>query len=144
MSVKIDKMRYQTNKSAYRLILLGLSISMVAMFRIIIPVTVRPNYEIAIEILINIVLLLVTFLAAERCKIYSKSWAIASFVIAGVHVLRIFYVPRRLLERGMLTGLQFSWIAILLLATAVLIAAGGVITWIKHHQLQSHLSQVGE
>ena len=91
MNIKADKMRYQTNSSAYSLILLGLALSVAALFAIITPSTIIPDFSTAIEILINIVLMLVTFLAAERCKFYERKWAIIVNVIAAVHILRIFY-----------------------------------------------------
>jgi hypothetical protein len=144
MNVKADKMRYQLNKAAYGLILLGLSLSVVAMFRIITPVSIIPNHEIAIEILINIVLLLVTFLAAERCKFYSKNWAFGSIAIGFVHLLRIFYVPTNLLQRGMLSSQQFIIIALLLVISALLIMFGGYITWVKYRMLSNHMKALGK
>lgn len=143
MNVKADKMRYQLNKSGYGFILLGLSVSVVAMFRIITPVTVRPNHEIAIEILINIVLLLVTFLAAERCKFYSKNWAYGSMAIGLIHLIRIIYVPKNLLDNGMLSNNQFMIIAGLLILSAFFIIYGGYITWKKYHILSKHMKEMG-
>ncbi len=144
MNVKADKMRYQLNKASYGLILLGLSISVIAMFRIITPVTVRPNYEIAIEIMINIVLLLVTFLAAERCKFYSKHWAFASIAIGLIHLARIFYVPASLLRKDMLSYPQFIIIALLLVISSLLISLGGYITWVKYNILSKHMKALSE
>jgi hypothetical protein len=144
MNTKADKMRYQNNKSAYSLILLGLAISIVALFSIITPPTIVPNLGIAIEILINIVLLLVTFLAAERCKTYSRQWAITSFVIAGIHVLRIFYMPTYLLANNQITYYQFTFIVIYLIASAVSISMGALITLRKHVILMKHLRELGE
>lgn len=144
MNVKADKMRYQANKSGYALILLGMAISIVALFRIITPVTVIPDFSIALEIIVNIMLMLTTFLAAERCKFYQKTWAIVSFVIAGTHVLRIFYVPTQLLSKGQITTSQFMIIVLLLIASATSIIGGGLITWSKFHRLHQHLKEIGE
>lgn len=143
MNIKADKMRYQVNKAGYRLILLGLSVSVVAMFRIITPVTVRPNAEIAIEILINIVLLLVTFLAAERCKFYSKNWAFGSIAIGLVHLARIFYVPKNLLAASMISQAQYTIITLLLILSAFFIMYGGYITWVKYQILSKHMKEMG-
>jgi len=145
MNIKADKMRYQTNKSGYALVLLGLAISVAALFRIITPNTVVPNHLTALEIVINIILLLTTFLAAERCKIYEKKWAIISMIIAGIHVLRILFVPRNLFTKGQITFVQFSWIAALLIIAAVCIALGGFITLTKYYRiLHKHLRELGE
>ncbi|MDO9630088.1 MAG: hypothetical protein Q7I99_09340 [Acholeplasmataceae bacterium] len=144
MNTKADKMRYQTNKTGYSLILLGLAISIVALFSIITPPAIIPNFGIAVEILINIVLLLVTFLAAERCKTYSRGWALTSFVIAAIHVLRIFYMPTILVAKGQLTGFQFMMIVIYLLSAATCIVFGALITLRKHAILMKHLRELGE
>jgi len=144
MNIKADKMRYQTNSSAFSLILLGLSLSVAALFAIITPSTVIPDLSTAIEILVNIVLMLVTFLAAERCKFYERKWAIIVNVIAIVHVLRIFYAPTKLLASGQITFIQFTFIAILLLSSAILLIAGGMITLRKSNMLHSHLKEMGE
>jgi hypothetical protein len=144
MNIKADKMRYQTNSSAYGLILLGLCFSVAALFAIITPSTVIPDLSTAIEILINIVLMLVTFLAAERCKFYERKWAIIVNVIAAVHVLRIFYAPTKLLAKGQITFFHFTMIVVLLLSSALLLIAGGMITLKKSHVLHSHLKELGE
>jgi 4-amino-4-deoxy-L-arabinose transferase-like glycosyltransferase len=144
MNVKADKMRYQTNRLAHLLVLLGLAISILALFSIIIPTTVVPDFSIAVEILINIVLMLLTFLAAEKCKIYSLNWAIALFVIAGIHIARIFYVPTKLLIANMLSAGQFSLIVVYLVLSAGLLVLGGIITIQRHHILTKHLKEIGE
>lgn len=144
MNYKADKMRYQFNRYAYLFILLGMALSVVALFRIITPPTIIPDFGIAMEILVNIVLLLLTFLTAERCKAYQRTWGIVSFVIAGIHVLRIFLVPTTLLTKGQITGFQFLMIVIFLIASAAFITLGGVITLIKHAILTKHLKEIGE
>lgn len=144
MNIKADKMRYQMNNLAYLFILLGMAVSVVALFRIITPKTIVPNFDTALEILINIVLLLLTFLTAERCKYYQKKWGIVSFVIAGVHVLRILYVPKSLLALGQITPLQFTTILLLLIASAAFLIVGGVVTIIRSNILTNHLKEIGE
>ncbi len=144
MNIKADKMRYQMNNLAYLFILLGMAVSVVALFRIITPKTIVPNFDTAVEILINIVLLLLTFLTAERCKCYQKKWGIVSFVIAGVHVLRILYVPKSLLALGEITPLQFTTILLLLIASAAFLIVGGVVTIIRSNILTNHLKEIGE
>jgi hypothetical protein len=144
MNVKADKMRYQPNKSGYSFILLGLAISIAALFSIITPTTVVPNFGTAVEILLNIVLMLVTFLAAERCKVYSRDWALITLVIAGIHILRIFLVPTQLVAKGQLSGWQFTGIVFMLVSTAVCLVLGALITLRKQGLLHKHLREIGE
>ncbi len=144
MNIKADKMRYQTNSKGFGLILLGLAISVAALFAIITPSTVVPDFTTALEILINIVLLLVTFLAAERCKFYDQKWAKIVIIIAVVHVLRIFYVPSRLYANGQITLVHFLMVAALLLVSALFLVSGGLITMKKSQILHDHLKEMGE
>ena len=144
MNTKADKMRYQTNKLGYRLILLGLAISVLALFSIITPSTVVSDFSTAVEILLNIVLLLITFLAAEKCKFYSLNWAISLFVIAGIHVLRIFYVPTKFLIANMLSPLQYTLIVTYLMASATLLVFAGIVTINRHAVLTKHLRELGD
>ena len=144
MNIKADKMRYQPNKGGYSFILLGLAISIAALFSIITPTTDVPNFGTAVEILLNIILMLVTFLAAERCKVYSKDWALITLVIAGIHVLRIFWVPTQLVSNGQLSGWQFTGIVFMLVASSVSLVLGSVITLRKQSVLHKHLREIGE
>ncbi|MDY0209977.1 MAG: hypothetical protein RBQ91_01040 [Acholeplasma sp.] len=143
-NIKADKMRYQKNSSAYGLILLGMAISVHVLFSIITPKTVVPSITTAAEILLNIVLLLVTFLAAEKCKAYDKKWGMYIFIVAAIHVLRIFFEPSSLLRKGQITGFAFTLIAIELIATAALFVIAGYITIKKHDKLKAHLKELGE
>ena len=143
-NIKADKMRYQNNSSAYWLVLLGMAISVHALFSIITPKAVVPGLTTAVEILVNIVLLLFTFLAAEKCKTYNRDWGIYLFVIAGIHVLRIFFEPSNLLRNKQLTGFQFSVIVTELVVVAVLFVIAGIITIKKHDTLKTHLKEIGE
>ena len=144
MNIKADKMRYQPNKGAYYLILLGLLISIVALFSMITPSTIVPNFNTVLEIMINIIIMLITFLAAERCKVYSRNWALVVIVIAGIHVLRIFWVPTQLVAKGEISRWQFTLIAIYLLATAASLIIGALITIKKNQILMKHLKEIGE
>jgi|GEM_PF-1701044 hypothetical protein len=144
MNVKADKMRYQANKLGYGLILLGMMLSVSALFMIITPPTVVPNFSTALEILINILLLLVTFLAAERCKYYQKNWAMITIIIAVIHTLRIFWVPMQLVANDQLHILIFIIIAITLLFTSFLMIMGALVTLKRHKILLTHLKEIGE
>ena len=144
MNIKADKMRYQTNTSAFSLILLGLVLSVAALFSIITPSTIVPDFTTALEILINIILMLVTFLAAERCKFYDRKWAIAVIFIAAIHILRIFFVPTRLVANDMITASQYIKIILLLVGSAVALIFGAIITLRKHHVLSQHMKEMGE
>jgi hypothetical protein len=144
MNIKADKMRYQTNKSAYGFIMLGLTFSIIALFMLITPSTIVPNFGTAIEILINIVLLLVTFLAAERCKFYSRNWAIVSLSIAIIHFIRALITPISLFTLEQINFLTYSLSSAFLISASVFIAIGGKITLDRYHILSKHMKEIGE
>ena len=143
-NIRIDKMRYQKNNLSYRLVLLGMALSVYTLFATITPKAVVPTFSTAVEILINIVLLLMTFLAAEKCRAYDKKWGIYLFVISGVHLLRVFYEPLKLYKLGQLTSAQYTWIVDIIIATIALYVVAGVITIQKHNALKAHLKEIGE
>lgn len=143
-NLKVDKMRYQNNGLSYGLILLALVLSIIALFVLITPATVKPGLTTAVEIGVNILLILITFLAAEKCKNYKKEWAITAFVIAGIHILRIFLEPLSQLRSGGISGWQFTIITVLLAATAALLMIAGIDTLNKSTKLQKHIVELGE
>ncbi len=149
-NVKADKMRYQTNQFAYGLVLLSIVFSVVAVFTLITydsfglgenPTRVVPDFRIGIEIAVSIVMMLTTFLAAEKIKYYDPIWSsLGLAVLAGIHFLRIsvfgdfysglpFYVydqgwiPIQLLSRAFI---EFG-VAGLLLVTAAFVSTRNVI-----------------
>lgn len=144
VNIKVDKMRYQLNKVSYFLILLALAIQVFSLFQIITPSTVKPSLQTAIEILVNIVLLLVTFLAAEKNKIYDKKWGIAVFYIAAIHLARIFYEPMSLFNKAEISFWHFMFIIMQIIMISFLLVFAGIITIKKHNALKAHLQEIGE
>jgi len=143
-NIKVDKMRYQKNNISYRLVLLGMALSVYTLFATITPKAVVPTLSTAIEILLNIILLLMTFLAAEKCRSYDKKWGIYLFIISGIHALRMFYEPLKLYRLGQLTSGQYTIIVDIIIATIALYVVAGVITIQKHNALKAHLKEIGE
>ena len=92
----VEMLRYRTNGLAYRLGLGGMIFSVLAAF--ICLNSANPiNAFTLIIILMNIVILLGGFLAAEKVKNYSKAGAIAEIVFGAACVGRIFWVPLQLI-----------------------------------------------
>jgi len=154
-NVKADKMRFQTNQFAYGLVLLSIVFSVVAIFTLITydsfglgdaPTRVAPNFRIGIEIAVSIVMMLATFLAAEKIKYYDSIWSsVGLVVLAGIHFLRIsilgeFYsgLPFYVYDQGWVpitvmtrAFIEFG-VAGLLLATAAFISTRNVIILRNH------------
>jgi len=89
---KREMMRYRTNGTSYKLGLIGMICSLFGAF--ICLNSMNPdNVQVILIILLNVVILLGGFLAAEKVKAYSKKGAIAQMIFGGICVARIFYIP---------------------------------------------------
>ena len=87
-----EMMRYRVNGLSYKLGLVAMICSLLGAF--ICLNSMQPkDWQVIFIILINIVVLLGGFLAAEMVKNYNKKGAIAQLVFGGVCVARIFYIP---------------------------------------------------
>ena len=87
-----EMMRYRVNSLSYKLGLFAMICSLLGAF--ICLNTYNPNnFQVILVILLNIVILLGGFLAAEKVKNYSRAGAISQIVFGGVCLARIFYIP---------------------------------------------------
>lgn len=118
-----QKMQYQVNSLSYSLMMLSLIASILAMFTLITydsfggdvgAIRVIPDLRIGLEIGVGIVMLLVTFLAAEKVKFYNPLWStVVVFGLAAVNFWRMnsfpiyvytemHWVPRNVAVNGMI------------------------------------------
>jgi|GEM_PF-5000173 len=169
--LKVDKMRFQTNKQGYLITMLAVAILLIAgfmtiNFSIYDDVGLRmplfqfiPNIHTAFDIVFIIVSLLTLFLTAEKLKFYKKGYVYTIFVVALFTIIRIFYVPLMGLQQynehiyadpvneinrlGLSTA-RFIWVLILMVIAAALQVVAGVITFIKIRKLEKHFEKHGE
>ena len=91
--IKTDIMRYKTNGLSFWLCMLAIVFN-VAMFLIIYTTSsCVPNFELGLDLLINVLFLLAAFLTAEKTKAYNKKAGYAALAIGAVEVIRIFWIP---------------------------------------------------
>jgi hypothetical protein len=88
----VEMMRYRPNGLSHKLGLLAMAFSIFGAF-ICLNSIKAGDVQVLIIILLNIVILLGGFLAAERAKTYSYKGSIALVVFGGICVARMFYVP---------------------------------------------------
>lgn len=104
------------------------------------------NITVGVSVLVNIVFMLLAFLASEGVKNYKIAHAVIMFVLAGLQVFRIFGYPinahatthaadasKLIMGDGL-----FTLCLIMLIASAVCLVYGGVITVIKAGKLKAH------
>lgn len=148
--IETDIMRYKNNSLSFLLCIIAI-VCNVAMFLSLYSNTACvPNFQLGIDLLVNVIFLLSCFLAAEKLKTYNVSWSYVAFVIAGIEILRIFWIPTMYLKSGLedpLKGLnagQFTFIVIMMVIAAVSLVGAGIITLIKAKRLNAHLKRIEE
>ncbi len=150
--IKVDKMRYQTNTIGYLFVFLSLVFSIVALFTLINfdsygigidPLRVEPDYRIGLEIGVGIVLMLVTFLAAEKVRYYDPFWSnYGLFALAGINVLRIFNIPLYAYSEGWIPVKVKTTAIIELAVSALFLVIGGVVSLRKVWLLKRHMKAI--
>lgn len=147
-----DKMRYQNNAFGYTFTFASLIFFIWSLFTSINyslftgelnEVRVRPDANVALDISISILLILMMFLAAEKVKTYSKNWSIGLFVISAINILRIFYVPLISVSTNQIPVDIFIQIAISHSISAFLTLIAGVVSFSKSSKLALILKEGG-
>ncbi len=153
---KVEQMRYQNNGLGYLFMMVSLIAFIIALFSSITFNSylyqetndypkVLTDANLALDIAISIIVLLVGFLSAEKIKYYSKQYPYVIFVLAVINVIRIFTIPMSSLNSGNIT-IEYFLTAILLpqLISIGLMIAAGVISLIKSTKLHDYLKTVGD
>ena len=142
--IKSDILRYTTNKWGFTFPILAIVLD-VAMFLIIYTEkNCVPDFQLGIDLLVNVIFLLAAFLLAEKMKVYNKQSAYLSFVVAAIQVLRILWIPLNYLLLGGLLAGQFIACCVLLVTSGLCLVAGGIITIFKSNRLEKHLKEQKE
>ncbi len=92
---ELEKMRYNNNSLSYKLGFLGLGCSVIAAF-IALNSFGPSDFSTIIKVLMNIVVLLVGFLATEKVKVYKKEYSYVICTLGVISFARIFWVPLQL------------------------------------------------
>lgn len=151
--VELAKMRYQNNQFGFTMTFGSMLFFIWSLFTSINyslftglaeEVRVKPDHNIALDITISIVLILVMFLSAEKVKAYSKQWSYGLFVISVVNLLRLFYVPLISLNTNQIPMDIFIQIAICHIISAALTTIAGIVSLKKATKIQQALKQGGK
>ncbi len=87
----VEKLKYQDNKISYNLALLAFLVNQY--YLIIVMNNVKVDYNVGIEIFINLIFYMFLFLGMEKVKLHHLSWSKFFLVIGGFFFLRIAYIP---------------------------------------------------
>lgn len=146
--VKRHMLRYQNNKISYLLSMLGLAVG-VAAFCTVYGFIVEVTFLTGIDILLNILIMLFIFMAAENMKTYRDKWSYVAIGLGILQVIRFFIYPFQLFNSKLASGgrvldtSHFVIDLILILIAAALLIAAGVISIFKCRTLKQVLKEEG-
>lgn len=133
----VEQMKYKNDSLSYGLILLGL------LANIFYFITLYENngefyytLDMGFSVLYNLIFMLLVFLSAENIKTYNRKYAILTFIIGILQIIRIFVYPARALESSStgdisLTQYKYNLIVIYLSLSGGLLIIGSIISFIK-------------
>ena len=157
-----DLMRYSKNKMSANLALLAIAFNCLyfmfmykqvcnnreALYSDGSPVY---SYIHGASVIINLLVLLFTFLTSERLKNYDKRFAFVAMGLAVVQIVRIFIYPLMSFtkpyvvgwtERYLTDGVMFALFLVFLVASAACLLAAGIIGYLKASKLESFVDEV--
>lgn len=108
--INTDIYRYKRNKLAANLALLGLFINCLY-FMLFYGINFDSYATMLIggSVLVNLIVLLVTFLASEGVKVYNKNYSYVLLVLAVVQIVRIFIYPLDIASGGSVLNIATSF-----------------------------------
>ena len=148
--VKKDRLRFTKNKLSANLILLAIVANALYFVSIYSSDVGRYYYAffIGMSIVYNLVFMLAAFLSSEGVKSYKMGYSYVSIVVGILQIVRIFYIPMRAWKEPnpvidaesptVMTDGQFSYVAICLGVSAVLLVLAGIIGIMKTTTLNNY------
>lgn len=121
-----ERMKYQTDKLSYWFCILSIIANMTYFVSIYTNRSVDPDWVTGADVLINIIFMMVVFLASEKLKIYSRNWNIVVLVIGALQALRIFWLPSHYKGLEMLVEGRYVFAVVCLTISAAMLFAGGI------------------
>lgn len=151
--IQVDMLRYRPNKISFNLAILGIvcivlsfclfystsKISVGTSFNLL-GIT-SPGIWIAIDILINIVVLIFLFLASVRMQAFSRVFGIASIVLGVFHVIRPFTLALEMTSAGCLEANIYTAILILFITAGACLIIAGIVSIMRGTILKDYLSK---
>jgi len=140
MSLKIDRMRFQPNKTSYYLGLLGF-----VAYIIYLAATldyIPKNIFLGLEIMIDLVFLMTLFYGMEKVKNYNLRWSFYMIILGIINILRALWHPivlgtiDELMDKAVISGIS-------IIIAGVLIIISGIIGMRKSRLLSNYLKKTG-
>jgi len=139
--IEIEMLRYRPNKISYNFDLGGIIFIAIG-FSLLYSTLKTGNMYCSIDILYNILLLLFLFMAAEKMKVYSKSWGIFTISAGIFQVIRIFLFPFSSYMDGSIPMSRYILVMVYYLISAVFLIIAGFISIYRGITLMNYLKTV--
>lgn len=159
-----DILRYRKNKTAANLALLAIAFNclyFMFMYKQVcgnikaqfVDGTPVYTYITGASVIINLIVLLVTFLSSERLKGYDKRFSFVVWALAAVQIVRIFIYPVTTYNTPYQSGMSENYIfeigtlilfIVCLAGSAACLVASGVVGYIRAVKLEKFVKEVDE
>ncbi len=137
----LERMRYKNDKLASRLCLTAVVFDAVYFVVLYGRQSVVPDMNMGADILLNILFLLAGFFAAEQAKVYSRRWSFIMIGMALAQIARSFWLPEYYRALEQLIGGEYLTTKLSLLASAALMLAAGIVSYVNSTVLARYLDK---
>ena len=148
-------MRYTKNSGSFWLCMLAIATDVLYFTAAFSPsmegVTFSAGFVVAIDVILNILFMLFSFLCAEKLKAYQIEWSYIALGMGLFQIVRIFIVPfltYEVIAQGQTTVVQFMsvelriqciiWLAL----SSVSLLGAAYIGYVKSKQLRAYLNEI--
>lgn len=139
--MEIEMLRYRPNKVSYNFDMFGIIFIAIG-FAVLYSTLKTGSMYCTFDILYNILVLLFLFMAAEKMKVYSKSWGIFTIGAGIFQIVRIFLFPLSAYNAGSIPGTRYTLIIIYYLIAAGFLIIAGFISIYRGITLMRYLKTV--
>jgi hypothetical protein len=151
----MERMRYKTDKLAGSLCLLALVFDVLHFIGFYSSPTIKPDFRMGIDVIINIIFMLIAFWASEQAKVYDRTWSFIMMTLAAVQTVRVFWLPMHYYSFGRAAGavvnpeaVQFSggaftYSLVTIIASGACMLAAGIVCYLNSTALRKYLNGLG-
>lgn len=131
-----EKMMYRPDNLSFWLVILGIALDVVYFITLYRNNNnYYYNYEIGISIIYNLIFMLFMFWSAEEVKNYHRNYAFIVLSLGLFQILRIFYLPKKALEAGILSSSQYTILVVYLSLSSLALVIAFLVSLIRSSEL---------
>ena len=141
MKRNVARMRYQTDKRSSSLCILAIVFNVIYFLSLYSNNNLNPDFSMGLDVLYNILFMLFAFLASEKVKTYTKSWALPTIIGGCLQFARIMWMPAHYLKAETLTHDKWLILVIALAASGVCLILAGISCYSNSSLLEKYLEK---